>query len=261
MNEPNSDVDTATQDAPAAGSSSTLATAVYERLRRDILGGVLRPGQKLQVEFVRDRYQVGNSPVREALSRLSSDGLVERREQRGFYVAPISADDLRELIKTRCWVEAIALRESIAARTPEWEEGLVLALHRLSRVPRSLDSESHATNPEWERLHRAFHIALIRNCGSRWLLAFCEGMIDQAYRHRQLAVAKIYPERNEAEEHRAIVQAAIEGDADTAVRELESHYQRTAKIILDCMEAAQQPAPAPRRGRTVRSQPARLKGA
>ena len=73
-------------------------------------------------------------------------------------MAPISADDLRELIKTRCWVEAIALRESIAARTPEWEEGLVLALHRLSRVPRSLNSESFATNPEWERLHRAFHI-------------------------------------------------------------------------------------------------------
>lgn len=259
MNEPI--IDVATTNAPAEGTPSTLATAVYERLRRDILGGLLRPGQKLQVEFVRDRYQVGNSPVREALSRLSSDGLVERREQRGFYVAPISADDLRELIKTRCWVEAIALRESIAARTPEWEEGLVLALHRLSRVPRSLNSESFATNPEWERLHRAFHIALIRNCGSRWLLAFCEGLIDQAYRHRQLAVAKIYPERNEAEEHRAIVQAAIEGDADTAVRELEAHYQRTAKIILECMESAAQNQPVTPRGRAARKQPARVRGA
>jgi len=254
-------IDTASSNASSEDSPSTLATVVYERLRRDILGGLLRPGQKLQVEFVRDRYQVGNSPVREALSRLSSDGLVERREQRGFYVAPISADDLRELIKTRCWVEAIALRESIAARTPEWEEGLVLALHRLSRVPRSLNSESFATNPEWERLHRAFHIALIRNCGSRWLLAFCEGLIDQAYRHRQLAVAKIYPERDEAQEHRAIVQAAIEGDADTAVRELEAHYQRTAKIILECMESPAQPQPATRRGRAIRKQPARVRGA
>ena len=259
MNEPL--IDLATAKASSDGSPSTLATAVYERLRRDILGGVLRPGQKLQVEFVRDRYRVGNSPVREALSRLSSDGLVERREQRGFYVAPISADDLRELINTRCWVEAIALRESIAAWTPEWEEDLVLALHRLSRVPRSLNSESFATNPEWERLHRAFHIALIRNCGSRWLLAFCEGMIDQAYRHRQLAVAKIYPERNEAEEHRAIVQAAIEGDADAAVRELEAHYQRTAKIILECMESAAQPQAISRRRRAVRKQSARVRGA
>jgi DNA-binding GntR family transcriptional regulator len=244
-------IDSATTKAASTESPSTLATAVYERLRRDILGGMLRPGQKLQVEFVRDRYRVGNSPVREALSRLSSDGLVERREQRGFYVAPISADDLREL----------ALRESMAARTSEWEEGLVLALHRLSRVPRSLNSESYATNPEWERLHRAFHIALISNCGSRWLLAFCEGMIDQAYRHRQLAVAKIYPERNEAEEHRAIVQAAIEGDADAAVRELEAHYQRTAKIILECMDSAAPPQTLPRRGRAARKQPARLRGA
>ena len=195
--------------------------------------------------------------MREALSRLSSDGLVERREQRGFYVAPISADDLRELIKTRCWVEGLALRESIANRTPQWEEALVLALHRLSRVPRSLGSATSATNPgttnpEWEQLHRAFHLALIRNCGSRWLLAFCEGLIDQAYRHRQLAVAKIYPERNEAAEHRAIVQAAIEGDADTAVRELEAHFQRTAAIILECMEAAAKTESAARRRRTAR---------
>lgn len=246
-----------TVEAPTAtdrsnGSPSTLATAVYERLRRDILGGVLKPGQKLQVEFVRERYQVGNSPVREALSRLSSNGLVERREQRGFYVAPISADDLRELIKTRCWVEGLALRESIANRTPQWEEALVLALHRLSRVPRALDSATFATNPEWEQLHRAFHLALIRNCGSRWLLAFCEGLIDQAYRHRQLAVAKMYPERNEAAEHRAIVQAAIEGDADTAVRELEAHFQRTAEIILECMEAAAQTESATRRRRAAR---------
>ena len=141
-----------------------------------------------------------------------------------------------------------------------------LALHRLSRVPRSLDSESFATNPgttnpEWEQLHRAFHIALIRNCGSRWLLAFCEGLIDQAYRHRQLAVAKIHPERDEAAEHRAIVQAAIEGDADTAVRELAAHFQRTAEIILECMDLAAKSDGASRRQRAARKASARLRGA
>ena len=85
----------------------------------------------------------------------------------------ISAEDLAEITKTRCWLEEIALRESIAARTTAWEEALVLAHHRLAKTPRSLSAERFEDNPEWEPLHRAFHRALIGGCGSRWLLGFC----------------------------------------------------------------------------------------
>jgi GntR family carbon starvation induced transcriptional regulator len=144
-------------------SLGTIATSVYERLRTDILTGGLTPGEKLRVEFVRDRYAAGNSPVREALNRLSSEGLVERREQRGFYVTTISDQDLRELTKTRCWLEAIALLESIANHTADWEEGIVLAFHRLSRTARSISETKYQSNPEWEARHRAFHRALIAN--------------------------------------------------------------------------------------------------
>jgi DNA-binding GntR family transcriptional regulator len=238
--------DTPPLKLPESGSG-TLSTAVYERIRADILAGALHPGQKLRVEFVRERYKVGNSPVREALSRLSADGLVLRQEQRGFTVAPISVGDLQELIKTRSWIEAIALRESIARHTPEWEESVVLAFHRLSRIPRSISPDAYETNPEWERRHRAFHLALLSNCGSRWLLGFCESLADQAYRYRQLAGARSYPNRNEADEHQAIMQAAIDGDAGAAVAALEAHYARTARIILEAMQAGERPAGARRR--------------
>lgn len=220
------------ENGEGADDRSTLASSVYDRLRADILRGALRPGQKLRVEFVSERYEAGNSPVREALNRLSADGLVDRRDQRGFFVAAVSAQDLLELTKTRCWLEETALREAIAHRTEAWEEQLVLAFHRLSRVPRSSSSDVYRENPEWERLHREFHRSLIAACGSRWLLEFCEQLSDQAYRYRQLAVQAAFPRRDERDEHRQIMEAAIAGDADTAINLLQAHYRHTADIIL-----------------------------
>jgi DNA-binding GntR family transcriptional regulator len=222
--------------AAMTSGAPTLATNIYDRIRADLLAGSLEPGRKLQIEYVAERYGAGQTPVREALNRLISEGLVERRDQRGFAVANISASDLVEITRTRCWLEEIALRKSIAAHSGDWEEQLVVAHHRLSKVPRSLSNERYEGNPEWERLHRAFHRGLISACGSRWLLGFCEQLADQLYRYRQLSVRRIYPHRHEAGEHKAIVDATIGGDAETAIVLLTAHYKQTANIIL-CDEA------------------------
>lgn len=214
-------------------NGATLASGVYDRLRHDILSGHLPPGEKLRVDFMRDRYSVGNSPIREALNRLSSDGLVTREDQKGFHVATVSRSELEELVRTRCWLEELALRESINNGGTAWEESLVLAFHRLSRVPRSSKERTYSANPEWEALHQAFHTTLIGAARSRWLDGFCTQLRDQADRYRQFAVAASFPNRNELDEHRAIFEAAIDGDAETAVHHLHAHYQRTANIILN----------------------------
>jgi DNA-binding GntR family transcriptional regulator len=235
--------------SPGEAPTLTLASSVYERLRDDILRGQLAPGGKLRIEFVSERYDAGHSPVREALNRLSSDGLVDRRDQRGFYVAAASEADLLELTRTRCWLEEIGLRESIRSCSPEWEEGLVLALHRLGRVPRSISPDTYQENPEWEQLHRAFHRSLIAGCGSRWLLGFCDQLADQAYRYRQLSAQHAFPKRKEKNEHQAIVNAALARDADAAVALLNEHYRKTADIIVksgDVAQAALLAAAAPR---------------
>ena len=226
---------------------ATLASTVYDRLRADILTGELEPGRKLRIEFLGKRYHTGHSPIREALNRLSSDGLVERRDQRGFLVAAASAEDLTELTKARCWLEGIALRESIASRTPAWEEGVVIAYHRLSRVPRSLSTKVYRENPEWESLHRAFHLSLIAGCGSRWLLAFCAQLADQSYRYRRIAFQHAFPLRNNTHGHRAIMDAAIEGDTDKAVRLLQMHLRFTADTILKNGDVLKAPRDATQR--------------
>jgi DNA-binding GntR family transcriptional regulator len=227
-----------TSDSPGKPDSvaGTLASSVYDMMRQDILKGDLPPGEKLRVEYLRDRYGVGASPIREALNRLSVDGVVMRVDQKGFRVAEVSVIELDELIKTRCWLEETAIRESIAVGDDAWEEQLVLAFHRLSKTPRSADQVTYAINPDWEVLHRAFHLALIGACGSRWLLSYCEQLNDLADRYRQLAVRVTYPRRNELDEHQAIMDAAVNRNADGAVEVLMDHYRRTADIIRDSVD-------------------------
>ncbi|MGA7807051.1 GntR family transcriptional regulator [Bradyrhizobium sp.] len=216
----------------AGAVPATQASHVYDRLREDLLTGRLAPSRKLQMRFLIEMYQTGQTPLREALNRLVSDGLVDVREQRGFYVRDISRAELAELTKTRCWVESLALRESMAASTAQWEEQLLLAQHRLSRAPRSLNQTEFEDNPEWERLHRIFHRMLIGNCQSQSLVAFCGQLADRLYRYRRLSIRKAFPSRHVGAEHLAIATAVMSGHGDEAVALLTAHYQKIADVIL-----------------------------
>ncbi|MDX8431952.1 GntR family transcriptional regulator [Mesorhizobium sp. M4B.F.Ca.ET.215.01.1.1] len=215
-----------------AGPKSTLASTVYHQLRDDLLRGVLETESKLRVEWVVSRYGAGASPVREALNRLASEGLLGRHDQRGFFLMPVSAEELDELTRTRCWLEERALRESIEHRTGEWEEQLVLALHRLARAQRRLPGEPSTNNPDWEKLHRAFHRALIAGCRSHWLVGFCDQLSDQASRYRLISQHGPGDERDDLAEHRQIAERTLDGDADGAVEALLNHYRLTAAMCM-----------------------------
>ncbi|QPN33004.1 FCD domain-containing protein [Diaphorobacter sp. JS3051] len=202
-------------------------------MRSDLLSGVWAPGRKLLMHELRERYQVGASPLREALNRLASEEWVVHNDQRGFCVAQVSAEGLRDLVRTRIAMESLALEQAFALRTSVWEEALVLAFHRLSRTPRSVQRDSFEENPEWERHHRAFHFAVLKGCESPLLLGFCEQLYDQAYRYRQLAARKAYKQRNELDEHRVMFDAVMDNRLSDAQRLLAMHYERTASIYTD----------------------------
>ena len=219
----------------------TLATTVYEQLRADLLSGRLQPDTKVRVEWVVSQYGAGASPVREALNRLASEGLLDRQEQRGFSVVPISESDLEELTRTRCLVEELALREAIKNHSVAWEENIVLELYRLSRIPRHLPDDVQATNPAWEQAHRKFHRSLIASCRSRWLIGFCEQLADQAFRYRQIASSNTNATRDQMSEHRAIAEFTLAGDAERAVEALKRHYQLTSDMCRDWLRQRQPP--------------------
>lgn len=209
-----------------------LSDRAHDVIKTDILAGLLEPGEKLQLDNVSERYGIGTAPVREALNRLSAEGWVERHSQRGFFVSDLSYSELEELVKTRIWLETLALRESIANGKQDWEDTAILSYHRLARTDRFLnptDTEERFTlNPDWEIRHHDFHSALLAASGSELLEHFCAQMMERAIRYRNLSVKFNLARRGDAlVEHEAILTAALDRDVDLAVQLLTEHYRLT----------------------------------
>ncbi|MGB8554402.1 MAG: GntR family transcriptional regulator, partial [Pseudolabrys sp.] len=92
----------------------TVGERVYRRLRNDIVFGRLAPGQKLKLEVLKDSYGISVSTLRELLNRLTSEGLIVAESARGFKVAPVSAENFKELANLRLLLESHALQRSFA---------------------------------------------------------------------------------------------------------------------------------------------------
>ena len=211
-------------------SNETLASSVYSALKGDIITGKLKPGHKLRLQVLKEDYNVGNSPLREALNRLSANGMVMREENKGFKVSSASAEELQELVRTRCWLEEIALRESIKNANDQYDERIVLAVHRLSRHT-SGDSDNYTT-PEHQTLHREFHQSILSECNSKILRKYCSQLQDQSFRYRNLSEVLQYRVGHEEDEHQKIRDAILDRNTDEAVKLLCSHYQVTADILV-----------------------------
>lgn len=176
------------------------------------------------------RFNIGSSPTREALNRLLAEGLVGLEARKGFHVAPVSQDELKELVTARCWIDGAAVAEGIRRADLAWEEQLIVALHRLTRAARGRSSETEE-NADWEEKHHAFHSTLVGGCGTRWIIRISDQLFDAAERYRLLA-ADYVPERNELSEHKAIVEACLERDSARAVELLTQHYGQTYQVII-----------------------------
>lgn len=219
-------------DPNARKSGETQASAVYARLRHDVISTAIAPGQKLRIRELCERYGVGLNPLREALNRATNDGLVRQTDLRGFFAAPVSAQDLTELTKARCLLAEVCLRESILNGDAAWEEGIVIAQHRLSRVPRYAPGhvDEFEFDPAWEAAHRAFHRSLVAACGSSWLIDMDEQLFDAADRYRHLSRrSALSGTAARPDQHAAIMQAVLDRDVPHATALLQAHYQRTAE--------------------------------
>jgi DNA-binding GntR family transcriptional regulator len=205
----------------------SLTEMTYATLRKDILACRLRPGQRLKIHEIAARVGVSPGAVREALSRLSAEELVVSEAQKGFRVAPLWADDLADLTRTRIDIETMCLRRAIGTGTIEWETRLVAASHRLSRLPAPFDSD------EWAAAHSEYHLALVEACDSAWLLRIRAVLYAQSERYRRLSLSepKVRFERDINAEHREIVEATLARDADLACRLLTDHLLLTATLV------------------------------
>jgi len=211
--------------------SKTLASDVYERLRHDLVQGVIEPNRRLRLETMRDRYGVGASPIREALNRLASEGLVDQIDKRGFRTRPLTLPELDELMRTRCWLGEIGVRESIEHGDAEWEEKCLIAFHRMERGPAPINPDPEL-RAEADRLHKNFHEQLLSACRSRILIRFWNSLFDRARRYQSLSLNPgNRPPRDVNTEHKTLLDAMLKRDVALAVRLHTEHIQRTREIV------------------------------
>jgi DNA-binding GntR family transcriptional regulator len=218
---PDAEGDSMTGPGGAPGAADTPGEAAYRRLRSDVITGRLAPGRKLGLEGLRQIYGVGVSTLREALTRLASEGLVVAEGQRGFSVAPASPEDFAEVADLRLLLERHAVRDSFAAGDLDWEGRVVGAHHKLAVLERQLLDGSAADLVLWKRYDLEFHQALIGACGSAVLLETYAAAYDRYLRYQMVAV--VFRGLVAAEQHAALLECALTRDAERACRVLEAH--------------------------------------
>lgn len=235
----------ATPDLYAATSSTQR---VFMELRDKIIQGEIAPGERLKVDSLKALLHAGATPIREALSLLTSDQLVERLDQRGFRAATASDKNFREILSLRCQLETIALTDSINRGSKEWEEQLVLSHHRLTqadlklqqaKTDNTLSTTIQQMHRAREQLHKSFHIRLLQACDSPILLKFCDQLYDLNIRYRFLAGESVqYSSRDVSAEHTVILNAAIGKDTEAAAHALTNHYRQTGVFLVDQLKAS-----------------------
>lgn len=208
----------------------SVSEKAYRRIRADIIFGKLTPSEKLRLERLREDYGASVSTLRELLSRLSSEGLVVAEGQRGFEVAPVSAENLREISALRILLESHALKQSFEAGDMDWEGRVVSAHHKLSLIEKRLLSGDQADAETWKRYDWEFHHALISACGSDALLETHAPVYDKYLRYQM--VAGIFRGEIAAREHQKLLECALVRNYDSARNVLVIHIEACVDYTL-----------------------------
>src|SRR5580693_9319916 len=222
---------TAQGDSRDLSGSDTLSERAANLVERDIIAGLLAPGARLGIVDLVQRYEIGATPLREGLSRLVSRGLIVGIGQRGFRVADVSREDLLDITQMRTVVEIEALRLAIAHGDDAWEAGIVSALHQMRRHIERTGNEFREGAPDFDRLHKAFHTALLAACGSRRLLMAHSDLYDQAYRYRRVMMRSFDSGKKFVAVHQNLADQVLARDLAGAQAMLASHLYSTLEIV------------------------------
>ena len=220
-------------DTGNKAGARTLIEQTYALLREDILSGRLAPGEKLLIEHLKDRYEVGAGTLREALSRLVSEAMVSAEGQRGFTVAPITLEDLMDITNVRVQVETEALRTSIRHGDEQWRRQLRVAYESLSVLEQPLLPDNVQ---RWETANARFHEALLAACNSNWTLRLVRQLTQHGERYRRYAIG-LHSNRDVHTEHALIFDSAMAGQDARAALALEAHIRATPELIAQTIQS------------------------
>jgi len=213
-----------------------MTLQAYDLLRGEILTGVMPADAKITISETVGRSGLSLGSVREALSRLTSEGLVVAETNKGFRVAPITLDELEDLTRTRVLIECTCLSSAIENGDLQWESGIVSTQFELSRLS-LLQGTSETVNARWTEVHGRFHAALVAGCNSPWLLKIREMLYTQAERYRVATAPYDRVKRDLDAEHKELADAALARDIPRATAAMRDHLTRTKQILIEAKVA------------------------
>ncbi len=211
-------------------SLNAVGASTYQSIKRDIIFGDLAPASKLKLETLRKNYNASMSTLRETLNRLASEGFVDALDQRGFFVTPVSKEDLMEVANLRVLLECHALKLSIDNGDTDWEGNLVSAHHKLSSMEQKMLSGDDSQKEDWKRYDWEFHLALIEACGSRNLISLHSVLYDKYLRYQMLMLT--HRGQEAADEHKKMLKAALDRNVEAATKTLTVHIEKGLEHTL-----------------------------
>ena len=203
----------------------TLWERVHDHLRDEILSGRLTPGTELSEVALAESLGVSRGPVREALGRLATEGLVTIRPRRGAVVRALSGDEFIEAYQVREALETMAVRLSVPKLTGEDVRALERAIDEMSDCGTSGDVQG------FFEANTAFHLVFFDAAANRMLADLYRQLRGQIDRHRLRSLELRGDVRRSIAEHRAILRAAKAGDVERTVH-LVSEHIRVPQIRL-----------------------------
>ncbi len=215
--------------------AETDSAAAAAHLTRDILSGALPPSRKLKLRDLSSRYELGATPLREALSRLAARGLVEQEGQRGCRVPPVTRAHLVAITHTRQVIEAEAFRLAMAHGDAAWEDEVSASLEVLRRAALR-QQPGEAWLDGYEQRHHRFHRALIAACPFATLRGFCDELYSQKTRYRRFLNSLGDPMDGAIEMHERLAACARAREAERGAAEIQLHIGSTAKNLLELLD-------------------------
>lgn len=223
--------------APESSGQTSVAEKVMAGIRAMLIAGELAPGTRIdQLELSR-RFGVSIVPIREALARLASAGLVEILSHRGVFVAQVSAEELVDLYTVRELLEEQAARLAVELLSED-------DLEALDGIADAMEGAAKKKNGgEFLRLNRELHFTLYRATKRRHMLQIIEQMWDLSARYAQLQL-HVSPGRaaQSIAEVRTIVAACRRRDRDEVGLMVRYKVHQTSVALLERMKAAELPA-------------------
>ncbi|MDD7911632.1 MULTISPECIES: GntR family transcriptional regulator [Pseudovibrio] len=211
----------------------SLIDSAQAYLREDILTGQLVPGQRLKIKELSESLGIGPTPLREALSKLASNGLVQSESHKGFFVPTVSEQELEDLLTQRMTIETAALAASIESGDKAWEDRVVTTFNQLTEVETNPSPDPRRQWLRWENANHNFHRALVGGSESKWAPMLLEILYDQTERYRGLKYPDLSYTAQASEDHRAIKEAALARDVEAAVGLLKDHIGRMKFPLID----------------------------